>query len=208
MKNLIFSNRLMVDDFIDSFEKTNPLRQKKDQDYRSQINDKTNRVVYDRQDFKCVHCGFFVTANRELSGVNNRNHCPICLWSRHMDHITPGDRRSDCKSRMRPVGLTIKQIHKRYGQNNPGELMLIHICTGCGKVSINRIAADDDAQAVFKIYLNSCEAGKAIQKSLTTERIFLLGKGEHSMVLSQLFGKCGFMASSIMDQTTMQINTN
>jgi predicted RNA-binding Zn-ribbon protein involved in translation (DUF1610 family) len=200
MKNNIFTNRWMVDDFGDSFEKTNLIRRKKDLEYRSQSDDRNGRVIYDRHNFKCVNCGIFVTAGRELSGVNNRNHCPICLWSRHMDLLTPGDRRSDCLSRMQPVGLTMKHTLKRYGQDNPGELMLIHICTGCGKVSINRIAADDDAQAVFHVYMNSCESGAAFRNSLISEGISLLSTRDNDMVQTQLFGRNEFMESSIINQ--------
>jgi hypothetical protein len=200
MKNNIISNRWMVDEFDDSFEKTNPNRHKKDQEYRSQNNDKTSRVIYDRHNFKCVQCGIFVTAGRELSGVNNRNHCPICLWSRHMDDLTPGDRRSDCLSRMQPVGLTIKQTPKRYCQDNQGELMLIHICTGCGKVSINRIAADDDAQTVSQVYMNSCTAGEAIRNSMMSYGISLLSKWDNVIVKTQLFGSSELMENSKIGQ--------
>ena len=78
--------------------------------------------------------------------------------------------------------------------------MLIHICTGCGKVSINRIAADDDAQAVFHVYMNSCEAGAAFRNSLISEGISLLSTRDNDMVQTQLFGCCEFMESSIINQ--------
>jgi hypothetical protein len=199
MKNKIVWNRWLVDDLDGSFEKTNPLRHKKDLEYRCQNKDKNCRVIHDGHNFKCVQCGIFVTAGRELSGVNNRNHCPCCLWSKHMDLLTPGDRKADCKSRMEPIGLTIKQSYKRYCQDNPGELMLIHICTGCGKCSINRIAADDDAQAIFQLYLNSCVVVEEIQKPLITNGIFLLEAKDYCIVHTQLFGRYTFMKNSIID---------
>jgi len=146
----------------------------------------TRRVVYDTQDFKCRNCGFFVTASRELSGVNNRNHCPRCLWSRHMD-ITPGDRRSDCLSRMEPIGLTMKLVTKKYG-STAGELMVIHSCTGCGKVSINRIAADDDALVIERIFTNSLTLPLEQRERLTHENVHLLQSEESEIVKSQLFG--------------------
>jgi hypothetical protein len=101
-------------------------------------------------DFKCVHCHALVISDRRYSGVQHRNHCPYCLWSRHLDHARAGDRLSACKAQMRPVGLTEKRVHKKYGPQR-GELMLIHQCQACGKISINRIAADDDAQALEEI---------------------------------------------------------
>ena len=56
-------------------------------------------------DFRCQHCGAYVSASRVLSGVSNRNHCPYCLWSRHLDLFEAGDRLAACKAPMRPVGL-------------------------------------------------------------------------------------------------------
>lgn len=144
------------------------------------------RVIYDTQNFKCRNCGFFVTQNRELSGVNNRNHCPRCLWSRHMD-ITPGDRKSDCLSRMEPVGLTVKHVNKKYGCA-VGELMVIHVCTGCGKVSINRIAADDDPDVIHTIFNISLEMPLELRERLTGEAILLLQHEERQIVRRQLYG--------------------
>jgi RNHCP domain len=65
--------------------------------------------------FKCVHCHGFVSLASGLSGVRNRNHCPYCLFSRHLDLHAPGDRLSACKALMQPVGLTIKAVRKKYG---------------------------------------------------------------------------------------------
>ncbi|NMB58424.1 MAG: RNHCP domain-containing protein [Chloroflexi bacterium] len=144
------------------------------------------RVIYDTQNFKCRNCGFFVTQNRELSGVNNRNHCPRCLWSRHMD-ITPGDRKSDCLSRMEPVGLTVKHVNKKYGCA-VGELMVIHVCTCCGKVSINRIAADDDPDVIHTIFNISLEMPLELRERLTGEAILLLQHEERQIVRRQLYG--------------------
>lgn len=146
----------------------------------------TGRVIYDTQNFRCKNCGFLVTANRELSGVNNRNHCPMCLWSRHMD-ITPGDRRSDCLSRMKPVGLTVKQVTRKYGTTS-GELMVIHICTGCEKVSINRIAADDDSSVIQHVFLDSMDLPQAQCDEFEHRNIRLLREEDADIVNSQLYG--------------------
>ncbi len=94
--------------------------------------------------FKCVSCKSWVSASRESSGVVHRNHCPVCLVSLHVDLNKAGDRRAACRSRMVALGLTFKKVNKRYPGEGLGELMLIQRCTGCGKISINRIAADDN----------------------------------------------------------------
>lgn len=112
--------------------------------------------VYDNNgDFTCKHCGRFVSADILLVGARNRNHCPYCLWSRHLDHERPGDRLSACKGAMRPVGLTLKRTGKKYHAETSGELMLIHECAECGKLSINRIAADDLAERVLEVFARS-----------------------------------------------------
>lgn len=187
MKNKSIWIRLN-DDIDDPFNKSNVLRNKETYEKHNHFHEKNCRVVYDHQNFKCRQCGFFVTANRELSGVNNRNHCPRCLWSRHMDLITPGDRRSDCQSRMEPIGLTLKEIQKRYGQDQ-GELMVIHHCKGCGKYSINRIAADDDTQVIYHLYMESLLIDREVKRQLHTEGIRMLGAGDQPIIRAQLFGR-------------------
>ncbi len=93
-----------------------------------------------------------VSSTHILSGVNNRNHCPYCLWSCHLDLYAAGDRLSACKGQMRPVGLTRKMDRNKYRREVGGELMLIHQCVECGTLSINRIAADDDASTLLEVF--------------------------------------------------------
>jgi hypothetical protein len=69
-----------------------------------------------------------------VSGGRNRNHCPHCLYSRHVDASTPGDRASDCGASMQPVGVFLRP---------KGEQVVVHRCLGCGFERHNRIAADD-----------------------------------------------------------------
>lgn len=85
------------------------------------------------QAFKCGHCKQFIGA--PVAGGRQRNHCPNCLYSRHVDGSMPGDRKSTCGSLMKPVGLMTRRN---------GEQALIHECLGCGKQDPNRIAADDN----------------------------------------------------------------
>jgi len=106
-------------------------------------------------DFKCGYCGNFVSAAHVLSGVNNRNHCPYCLWSRHLDLFAAGDRLSACKGQMKPIGLTMKRSRNKYQIKSRGELMLIHECVDCRSLSINRIAADDDSDSVMDVFQDS-----------------------------------------------------
>ena len=82
--------------------------------------------------FNCLKCGSLVPF--KAMGTKNRNHCPKCLWSVHVD-ILPGDRGSDCNGLMEPVGKIYKE---------DGEEVLIHKCQKCGLIRKNRIAGDDD----------------------------------------------------------------
>jgi hypothetical protein len=80
-----------------------------------------------------------------LTNGSYRNHCPSCLWSRHVD-VVPGDRASDCGAPMRP-----DRIDTRTGKG----LVIIHSCTGCGVMRANRIAVDiiqgDDIDAITAV---------------------------------------------------------
>lgn len=83
--------------------------------------------------FKCRNCRAFI--GEPPSGGRQRNHCPMCLYSLHVDLKTPGDRASDCRSLMEPIGVF-------YRPNL--EQMVVHRCLGCGAVRYNRVAADDN----------------------------------------------------------------
>ena len=104
--------------------------------------------------FICANCGKEVTSTESI-GTHQRNHCPFCLWSKHVDEV-PGDRKSDCFGDMMPIALTFKEEGMdKYGKKRQGEIMLVHKCQKCGKVSLNRIAGDDDEKAIMKIYEDS-----------------------------------------------------
>lgn len=94
------------------------------------------------QAFRCVHCKQFIGA--PLTGGRHRNHCPNCLWSRHVDDRVPGDRKSDCHAAMEPVGKIVRRN---------GEQVLLHRCRGCGKDDPNRIAADDSPLLIMRLPL-------------------------------------------------------
>lgn len=151
--------------------------------------------------FRCLNCSLEVTAEHELSGVNNRNHCPNCLWSKHVDLIKAGDRKCTCCAGMRPIGLTVKKVAKKYGNSSRGELMIIHQCSRCGRISINRIAADDSAGALLQLYQNSQRMDEALLRRLEEMDIQALTAGDLTTVYSQLFGW-----QSILEEFTVPIN--
>lgn len=89
----------------------------------------------------CLNCKKEII-NNNLIGTANRNHCPFCLYSLHVDLKIPGDRKSNCLGLMKPVGLAFKK---------DGEIMIMHKCQKCESLSKNRIAGDDDPKAILKI---------------------------------------------------------
>ncbi|MFZ6026396.1 MAG: RNHCP domain-containing protein [Chloroflexota bacterium] len=139
-------------------------------------------------DFRCTHCRQHVSADVLLAGVYNRNHCPYCLWSRHMDWRKPGDRLAACKAQMRPIGLTLKQTRNKYADGKSGELMLIHLCRDCGKISINRIAADDDNERVMDVFEDSFTLERHVWMSLQEQGVHLLAPHDGEIVRERLFG--------------------
>jgi len=138
-------------------------------------------------DFRCVHCGHIVPSAHWLSGVNNRNHCPYCLWSRHLDLYAAGDRLSACKAPMQPVALTTKRSRNKYGSGH-GELMLVHLCMHCEDVSFNRIAADDDAETLLDVFHASLTLPARTQNLLLENEIVVLAPDSLPVLQLQLFG--------------------
>ncbi|MFW5744332.1 MAG: RNHCP domain-containing protein [Spirochaetota bacterium] len=86
--------------------------------------------------FTCAHCGRLVP--EQSPGTSQRNHCPFCLWSVHVD-IRPGDRASLCRAPMEPIALWASE---------GDELRILHRCTGCGVIKPNRVAGDDSEEAI------------------------------------------------------------
>jgi len=86
------------------------------------------------EDFTCGHCG------AKVKGSGYTNHCPKCLWSRHVD-VNPGDRAEVCGGMMEPVGLELKA----------GEYVLTHQCEKCGIERNNHVAQNDDINALTQL---------------------------------------------------------
>jgi hypothetical protein len=104
-----------------------------------------------QKSFKCENCSFLVKTTGNI-GTRNRNHCPKCLYSKHVDEKTPGDRKESCLGKMKPIDIAFKKEKKdKYGNKKQGELMIVHECQKCKKVSKNRIAGDDCNEKIIEI---------------------------------------------------------
>jgi hypothetical protein len=90
--------------------------------------------------FRCRNCRLDVPM--AAPGTQHRNHCPNCLWSRHVDDDVPGDRAADCSASMEPIGVSVR---------DDGEWALVHRCTSCATVHVNRIAGDDNPLMLMRL---------------------------------------------------------
>jgi len=92
--------------------------------------------------FVCAHCGELVLP---LTNGSYRNHCPFCLYSRHVDSAN-GDRLCSCHGLMQPVG--IKRNRKKGYQ-------IIHRCQRCGTTRSNKAAGNtiqpDNIEEIIKL---------------------------------------------------------
>lgn len=136
-------------------------------------------------DFTCIQCGYYVPGGWQVAGVHHRNHCPYCLWSRHLDLLTPGDRLAACKSPMQPIGLTMKPTHNKYSPSG-GEIMLVHVCVECCKLSINRLAADDDSQTLKQVFLASFTLAGGMRSRLLSSGIHMMERANEALLRRHL----------------------
>jgi rubrerythrin len=92
----------------------------------------SKKFIKNKEDFVCEKCGAVVM------GTGYTNHCPQCLWSKHVD-INPGDRAAGCGGMMRPVGVRLEK----------GEFVLTHECEKCGHSKNNKASLEDSLSAVL-----------------------------------------------------------
>ena len=89
------------------------------------------------EDFVCENCG------NNVKGDGYTNHCPHCLWSKHVD-TTPGDRASDCNGMMKPARMKL----------SGGGYDVVHKCVKCGYEKKNKTSPKDNFEEVLKIATN------------------------------------------------------
>jgi hypothetical protein len=94
----------------------------------------TKRFTRTIENFTCKNCGF------EVKGNGYTDHCPNCLWSRHVD-INPGDRAADCKGMMEPK----EALHTGSG------FAILFKCTDCKAEKRNRSAGEDNEALLFEL---------------------------------------------------------
>lgn len=86
------------------------------------------------ENFTCEHCG------TRVEGDGYTNHCPECLWSKHVD-INPGDRAATCGGLMRPAGLELEGDKQ----------FVILSCEKCGFKRRNSVSLRDNNEEVIRL---------------------------------------------------------
>lgn len=99
----------------------------------------TEQKLFSKNDsgFVCGNCGKEVPP----LGYSSRNHCPFCLYSKHVD-VNPGDRAAECGGLMAPHAVT---FHSKKG------FVITHRCTLCGQERNNRMQSDDDTELLIRL---------------------------------------------------------
>lgn len=91
-----------------------------------------------KEDFVCEFC------KETVIGTGYTNHCPNCLYSKHVD-VHPGDRLASCTGLMKPVAVSGTQK----------EYIVTQKCLKCSHVRKNRVADNDSIDALAAIARNT-----------------------------------------------------
>jgi len=90
---------------------------------------------------------------------------------------------------MKPIGLTFKNIKTNvFTERTSGELMVIHQCLRCKKISCNRIAGDDNTVAIISLLDEADNLDIETKNELRNKRINLLSNEDKNQVNTSLFG--------------------
>ena len=103
----------------------------------------SSKFIRRKEDFFCENCG------TEVVGDGYTNHCPACLYSKHVD-VNPGDRMNPCEGLMEPVSIEQKR----------GVYVIVHRCIECGTEKRNRAAKNDSVKTILAVAAAFAEKAK------------------------------------------------
>ncbi len=101
------------------------------------INTKSKGFSKCVEDFVCANC------KTSVKGNGFTNHCPNCLWSKHVD-INPGDRNSRCSGMMEPIASIYAT----------GRFTIAHKCIKCHTIKRVKSAYNDNPSLLLSISAN------------------------------------------------------
>jgi Zn finger protein HypA/HybF involved in hydrogenase expression len=94
-----------------------------------------------KENFVCEHCG------EKVIGDGYTDHCPKCLWAKHVDGDIPGDRASDCRGMMEPVGAEFQISNVQF--------LIKYKCTKCRHQFRVRGGKGDDRELLMKLVIEN-----------------------------------------------------
>ena len=94
----------------------------------------SEKFIRTKEDFACGHCGV------QVRGDGYTNHCPLCLWSKHVD-VHPGDRAEKCGGMMKPIRI----------EGSTPKYRILHRCSTCGAERRMNTATRDDPKAIVAL---------------------------------------------------------
>lgn len=97
----------------------------------------SKKFIKREEDFICDYCG------TEVKGTGYTDHCPDCLWSKHVD-VDPGDRQETCQGMMEPIAAERKGDSWR----------IYYKCQKCGYRYVNRAAPNDNVDKIIELSKN------------------------------------------------------
>lgn len=97
----------------------------------------TSKFTKIDEEFVCEHCGKQVPK----LGYTSRNHCPYCLYSKHVD-VYPGDRSEECHGLLEPIEVEL---------NSKKGYVIVFRCQKCGKIRKNKVAKDDNMDKIIAL---------------------------------------------------------
>ena len=86
------------------------------------------------ENFICDNC------DANITGSGYTNHCPQCLWSKHVDE-NPGDRASLCRGLMEPISVSVSS----------GAYRVLHRCKRCGFIRPQNAAENDNIERLIAL---------------------------------------------------------
>jgi ribosomal protein L37AE/L43A len=87
------------------------------------------------ENFRCEKCG------AEVKGDGYTDHCPKCLWGKHVDKDIPGDRASECRGMMEPIGAVYEKE----------KFKIQYRCEKCGREFWVREGEEDDRNKLIEL---------------------------------------------------------
>jgi len=88
-----------------------------------------------KENFTCDNC------NHQVIGTGYTNHCPNCLYSKHVDQNIPGDRSSSCQALMKPITSQLKS----------DQFIITHQCLKCQKTIKNKAFKNDNQKKLISL---------------------------------------------------------